>query len=352
LEPETVLGTYTLVIGSQSNPCMVPLWESNIPLSGHTSTSSAQKSTPALTGVRAGAKSVIKRFFLLWGFSIGNVWENFSDVRLAFPSLKLFESGQTEPCLGSLATLAKAFGLGLAKLLGGRLNVEIDDPLEQIRRIANEENSDFVGTALQAAGLFAPVFKVVAIAKGVLDKQLNGSSLKAAILALCDELQRLQSHWPSDFESALETAWFRRAVATLMDVAQRAANDDHARLLARVTAHGCFPTGQDAHRQEDLASYIHDLARLGADDIRFLKLLREAYQKVEVGSHVGYSSYYKGYEQKAQNVGFEEDDLIALDTRLSGFGLAYEPSVQILTGHYFVLAYEARPVPAFLAGRG
>jgi len=29
------------------------------------------------------------------------------------------ESGQTEPCLVSLATLAKAFGLGLSELLKG-----------------------------------------------------------------------------------------------------------------------------------------------------------------------------------------------------------------------------------------
>jgi hypothetical protein len=29
------------------------------------------------------------------------------------------ESGRTEPCLGSLATLARAFGLGLAELLKG-----------------------------------------------------------------------------------------------------------------------------------------------------------------------------------------------------------------------------------------
>ncbi len=32
---------------------------------------------------------------------------------------EVFESGQTEPCLGSLAVLAKAFGLGLADLLEG-----------------------------------------------------------------------------------------------------------------------------------------------------------------------------------------------------------------------------------------
>jgi hypothetical protein len=190
------------------------------------------------------------------------------------------------------------------------VSVAIDDPLEQIRRIANDEDSDFTGAAIQAAGLFAPVFKVVAIAKGVLDKQLNGSSLKAAVLALCDELQRLQSHWPSDFESALDTPWFHRAIATLMDEGRRAANDDHARLLGRVAAHGCFPTGQDAHRQQDLASYIHDLARLGADDIRFLKLLREAYQKVTPGHHDGYLGQYDSYKQKAQASGWAVTRLI------------------------------------------
>jgi hypothetical protein len=121
-----------------------------------------------------------------------------------------------------------------------KVRVAIDDPLEQIRRIANDENSDLTGAAIQAAGLFAPVFKVVAIAKGVLDKQLNGSSLKAAVLALCDELQRLQSHWPSDFESALATSWFYRAIATLMDEAHRAANDDHARLLGGSLPMGAF----------------------------------------------------------------------------------------------------------------
>jgi hypothetical protein len=75
----------------------------------------------------------------------------------------------------------------------------MDDPLEQIRRITHDENLDFVGTALQAAGPFAPVFKVFSIAKGVLDKQLNGSSFKLA--------------GQSDFESALDTIWFRRAIA-------------------------------------------------------------------------------------------------------------------------------------------
>lgn len=50
-----------------------------------------------------------------------------------------------------------------------------------------------------------------------------------------------------------------------------AEDEKRAQLLARVAAHGSFPTRQDAHRQQDLATYIHDLARLGTDDIRMLR---------------------------------------------------------------------------------
>jgi hypothetical protein len=151
---------------------------------------------------------------------------------------------------------------------------------------------------------------------------LKGNPTKAAVFALCEEMERLESRWPSDLGAALDSQWFRRAVAVLMDEANRSADEDYARLLGRVAAYGCLPAVPDAHRREDLASYIRDLARLGEDDIHFLKLLREVYQKVEVGSHVGYSSYYKVYQQKADEAGFEEDDRIALGIRLSGFGLA------------------------------
>jgi hypothetical protein len=205
----------------------------------------------------------------------------------------------------------------------------IDDPLEKIRQLASDENVDFVGAALQVGGMFAPVFKVYAIAKGIFDGQLKGNSLKIAIFALCDELQRLQSTWPSDFETALDAVWFRRAVTVLMAEANRAANDDHARLLGRVAAHGCFPTGSDAHRQEDLASYIHDLARLGTDDIQYLKLLREVNHDVirntpNLNRPEDFTGQIEEFKRKAIQLNIDSDDCVALGARLSGFGLAYE----------------------------
>jgi len=182
----------------------------------------------------------------------------------------------------------------------------IDEPLDKIRPLVKD--ADFFGASLQIGGLLTPFLKFFSIARGILDTQLAGDSAKVAICALCDELQRLQSRWPSDFESALDTVWFRRAITVLMDEACRATNNDYACLLGRVAAHGCFPIGQDAHRQDDLASYIRDLARLGTDDIQFLTLLRDAYRKVKVGHHDGYAGQYDTYKKMAAAGGFQEDD--------------------------------------------
>jgi hypothetical protein len=214
----------------------------------------------------------------------------------------------------------------------------IDDPLEKIRERAKDESVDIAGAALQVGGMFAPVFKVVSIAKGILDGQLNGNSLKIAILSLCDERQRLQSHWPSDFESALDAVWFKRAVITLMEEAVRAANDDHVRLLGRVAAHGCLPTEENKHRQEELASYIHDLARLGTDDIQMLRLLRDAYKDVfkndpNLRDPNQYTNHNEGFKHAADKLNIHPDDRLSLGARLHGFGLAFESVPQ--DEHFF-----------------
>jgi hypothetical protein len=65
-----------------------------------------------------------------------------------------------------------------------------------------------------------------------------------------------------------------------MEKSARAANEDYARLLARVAARGCFSSEENKHTQEDLASHIDDRARLGTDDIQRLRIWRGAYKDV------------------------------------------------------------------------
>ena len=233
----------------------------------------------------------------------------------------------------------------------------IDDRLEKIRDLVKDESVDIAGAALQVGGMFAPVFKVLSIAKGILDGQLNGNSLKIAILSLCDELQRLQSHWPSDFESVLDTVWFKRAVIALMEEAVHAANDDHARLLGQVAAHGCVPTEENNHRHEDLASYIHDLARLGADDIQMLRLLRDAYKDVfkndpNLRDPNRYTIHNEGFKRMADKLNIHPDDRLSLGAGLQGFGLAFESIPQdehffrpTLRGIYLLSLFEAAELP-------
>ena len=218
----------------------------------------------------------------------------------------------------------------------------IDDPLEKIRQLANEGDFDGIGAALQVGGVFSPIFKVGNIANSIVANYRSGDRIWIAILALCDELQRTQERWPKDLESAFETDWFKRALTVLMEQSARAVNEDYARLLARFTAQGCFPIEESQHRQEDLANYIHDLARLGTDDIQMLRLLKEAYKEaIRVAPNLNdpnyFSQHFGTFKGLVQGMNIDPDDSIALGVRLSGFGLACEVarnSTQQAPGEY------------------
>ena len=127
----------------------------------------------------------------------------------------------------------------------------------------------------------------------------------------------------------------------LVEEAARAPHEHHAQLLARVAAQGCFPAGQDAHRQEDLAVYIHDLARLGEDDVQMLRLLRDAYKDAFkkdpnlLDSNL-FTPHNETFKHMADELNIHADDRLALGARLSGFGLAFEGISQV-EGHFFRL---------------
>jgi hypothetical protein len=141
----------------------------------------------------------------------------------------------------------------------------IDNRLEKIRNIANEEDSEVLSTFIQAGGVLSPIFAVLAAVKGVIDFSEVKARIRIAILSLCDELEQISDTWPTDVESALKSVSFKKAVQVLIEESLRAPNDERAALLARAAAHGCFPSGENKHRQEDLAIYIHDLAQLGVE---------------------------------------------------------------------------------------
>lgn len=203
----------------------------------------------------------------------------------------------------------------------------IDDPLEKIRALAKSEGFDGIGTALQLGGLASPILKVLSVAKSIADGRRE--KVMIAIVALCDEFQRMQDNLPKDVESVLEQNWFKRSATALMLEAAAAVDDEQARLLARVAAHGCFPKETDRHRQEDLATYIRDLARLGSDDIQFLRLLRDANRDViqrapNLNKPDDFTANFEEFKRQAGQLRIDSDDGVALGARLSGFGLAYE----------------------------
>jgi hypothetical protein len=205
----------------------------------------------------------------------------------------------------------------------------IDEPLDKIRAITNEDDKDPLGGFLQAAGVVHPLFAIAAVINGLLDGQQRWERTRAGLRALCDELMRVRNRWPKDLRSELESTWFKRTVTVLIEESSRAVNEDHARLLARVAAHGCFPSSENAHRQEDLANYVRDLARLGTDDIQFLKMLKsENIQVIKTAPNLNLADAFSGrfddFKRALGQAKIDPDDAVSLGARLSGFGLAYE----------------------------
>jgi hypothetical protein len=217
----------------------------------------------------------------------------------------------------------------------------IDKPTDKIRELAKDPDFDASGAALQFGSIFSPAFKVFNLAKGMLDSAARTEKVLIAIRALCDEFDRVDSHRREDIEDFIGRDWFKKAVVVLVEEAARAPHEDRARLLARVAAHGCFPTGHDARRQQDLASYIHDLARLGEDDVQMLRLLRDAYKDVfkndpNLRDPNRFTHHNETFKHMADELNIHADDRLALGARLSGFGLAFE-SVAQMEGHFFRL---------------
>jgi hypothetical protein len=207
--------------------------------------------------------------------------------------------------------------------------VAIDNPLEKIREITNEDEKDPLGGFLQAAGIVHPLFAIAGVAKGLVDSERRWERIRASIRGLCDELMQIEDRWPKQLQEAFDSVWFKRAVTVLIEESARAVNEEYAQLLGRVAARGCFPTGQDAHRQEDLASYIHDLSRLGTDDIQFLKLLKsENLEAIRTGPNLNiadaFSSRFDNFRSTLARLKIDPDDGISIGARLAGFGLAYE----------------------------
>jgi hypothetical protein len=165
--------------------------------------------------------------------------------------------------------------------------------------------------------------------KGVADSRDRHHRVCSALRALCNELDAIQEVIPRDATDALKRPWFRRGIQVMMEEAARSEDDERARRLGVAVAHGCFPGGENVHRQEDLASYIHDLARLGTDDIQMLKLLRNAYREAiktapnMIEPHY-FTQQFAEFKKMAAELKIHPDDCTALGARLSGFGLAIE----------------------------
>ena len=134
-----------------------------------------------------------------------------------------------------------------------RRAMAIDSPADKIREIIGEQDDELLDALVQVGAVFQPVVAIASAVKSVLDSGARHHCVCSAIRALCTEMERLEGKIPKDAAEALNSNWFRRAVQVMMEEAARSVDDERATQLGIAVAHGCFPAGDNAHRQEDLA---------------------------------------------------------------------------------------------------
>lgn len=214
----------------------------------------------------------------------------------------------------------------------------IDDRIAKIREMFGPEdeaeltrmvNDDLPVGLVQAGEAASLLGGIVAAFAGVFNTADEKHRVRTAFFAMCDEFYAIRKDLPSDAEDAIKLKWFRRGVNILIEEARRAEDEGKAAMLAIVAVHGCFPDGKDRHRQEDLASYIRDLAQLGTDDIQMLVLLCDVYANpTTMAPNLNrpdmFSEHYAAFKKSLDERKIHFDDSISIGARLSGFGLAYE----------------------------
>lgn len=92
----------------------------------------------------------------------------------------------------------------------------IDDPLEKIQQIVDEGNGDPLDVALRIGGSASPFLGMLSVVKEALDSNQQGHRIRTAIIALADEMNRLQDRRPKDLNAIFESVWFIKMVKSLL----------------------------------------------------------------------------------------------------------------------------------------
>jgi hypothetical protein len=205
----------------------------------------------------------------------------------------------------------------------------IDNRIEKVGDILNEDNDDLLDGLVRAGSVFSGWMAFYEAFKSIFDQRDARHRVKAAMCALCDEMESLRDALPGNLEASLKSEWFKRGLRVAIENAARESSEERAAALGVALAYGSFPDEENKHRQEDVASYIRDLSLLGTDDIQMLNLLRDTYWPV-IKSHPNlndaevFRQHFNKFRQAATSLNIHTDDCVSTCARLSGFGLTIE----------------------------
>jgi hypothetical protein len=205
----------------------------------------------------------------------------------------------------------------------------IDDPLEATKQQHPEKSPGPISVMLDVLGPLHPFAGVVAVFRQFSSQAETNARVRALFDALEWYVHRHESKLEElTLEKQLETASSKEAVVAAVTEALFSPDVNKIKRFGAILGHNLM--GQSGRVEwESAAAYIRDLARLGDDDIRILRLLHNLQRGMFLGrdqtpDQVQFGGTMERVLIDAEREGVSREDVYSRCARLNGFGLTLQ----------------------------
>lgn len=205
----------------------------------------------------------------------------------------------------------------------------IDDPLEAVKQQHPEKPVSPISVMLDVLSPLHPFAEIVTVFRGFSSQAETNARVKALFDALEWYVRRHESKLEElTLEKQLQMPAAKEAVISAVREALFNPDVNKIQRFGAILGHN-FITRAGETQWQNAAAYIRDLARLGDDDIRTLRMLHNVQRGMFVGAdqtpdQVQFGATMERVLINAEREGMSREDVYSRCGRLTGFGLTLQ----------------------------
>jgi len=212
---------------------------------------------------------------------------------------------------------------------------QFDSPIDGFLSQHKKESKNVIGeVTIEIGGKLQPLVGI----SNAIRKLLSSGGSSESVLELAESVKleleycwkRLKGHDDQleEFRAKLTSPAFEDAALAAVDEVRRTVSSEKIQRIASVLVRSFLPI-RDEYAPSDVGSLLHEVARLGEDDIFILRLLVESYESViktypNLHDPNAFTEQAQAVLRRVDECKIHRDDFYAHCSRLAGFGFAIE----------------------------